>query len=429
MSDFDTSPFHCERFYDQVELLGGHWWQVRLQEQLEQAATPASLQSRRTLLAVVAGLTGVAVIGGTALVFARRGRDDVASVDLQREQGFDVGVRGQTVPLPDLARVDASGAPIRLEAMPALAVDLQPAQAEWRPFYVPTLFQALATDARLRSVMTGMDSPDMRSAHACAAVLRAILGAGDAAGVALVLDLPGPQAVAFAAGLQPDFDPVFVFDNWPHPRGVVPAHQTLAAALFHRPAFVAAARGTGSRPPVFVLDRARLSDYANEPDRFDNRYVAHLPAAADLRGRGVGRVLYVVGADAPRLEADDLNEQFVALREGGLDVKLLSLADIDVGSAPDRGPAPSTAPAAARGYGPWNHAWFFHHYGWGRLPATRMDEPRRAAGAAYRAAARTTRFGAPGLTAARFAGIGRSAPPAKGSGGSRSRSTSRYFGS
>ena len=40
--------------------------------------------------------------------------------------------------------------------------------------------------------------------------------------VALVLDLPGPEAVAVAAALAPCFDPVFVFDNWPHPLGVVP---------------------------------------------------------------------------------------------------------------------------------------------------------------------------------------------------------------
>jgi len=48
----------------------------------------------------------------------------------------------------------------------------------------------------------------------------------------VIVDLPGPEAMAFAAGMAELFDPCFTFENWPHPRGVVPAHLTLAAAAF-----------------------------------------------------------------------------------------------------------------------------------------------------------------------------------------------------
>lgn len=427
MTDFDMRPFHCERFYDQLELLGGHWWQVRLQEQLQQAAAGSGAPSRRALLALVAGATGVAVLGGTALLFRGSGDSTVPSVDLQRTDGFDVGARGQTLVVPNASRLDAAGDAIRLERLASLVEDLAPAQVEWRPFYVPTLFQALATDARLRAVITGMDAPSMRQAQRRAEVLRAILGAGVTTGVGLVVDLPGPQAVAFAAGLLPDFDPVFVFDNWPHPHGVVPAHLTLAAALFLRPTFMAAPRAATARAPVFVLDRERLAPYGNEPDRFDNRYAAHLPAASDLRGRGVERLLCVVADGATRQEADDLNDTFVGYREAGVDVKLLGLTDLDPDPAPAPDPTPNAAaPAAGRGYGAWNHGWFFHHYGWGPLPLGGY-EPRRGAGVAYQPLARATRFGAPGAMAAKFAGLGRVAKaPASGS---RSRSTTRWFGS
>src|SRR5689334_23419108 len=58
-------------------------------------------------------------------------------------------------------------------------------------------------------------------------------------------------------------------DNWPHPKGVVPAHQTLAAAAYFQPLFAKRA-GVGS-PPMLVLDRRRLAAYTD--DRSEERRV------------------------------------------------------------------------------------------------------------------------------------------------------------
>jgi hypothetical protein len=145
---------------------------------------------------------------------------------------------------------------------------------------------------------------------------------------AVVVDLTGPEAVAFAAGLARVFEPVFLFDNWPHPRGVVWAHLTLAAALYYRPLFNRYSQGRRtSAPPAFVLDRNRLAPYRDETSEFDNRYVAKMPSGAQLKALRVKHVLYVTHGGQPVLEADDLNEAFVEYRAEGLDVKLVAAED------------------------------------------------------------------------------------------------------
>jgi hypothetical protein len=147
---------------------------------------------------------------------------------------------------------------------------------------------------------------------------------------ALVVDLDGPDSVAFAAGAVSSFDPVFLFDNWPHPRGVVPAHLTLAAAAYYQPMLVQAAvdGGWSPAPPMFVLDRQRLSPYVDSADRFDNRWVARLPGVQALRGLGVRRVLYVAPAGTSH-ELDDLNDAFVADVAAGIAISMIDVTRID----------------------------------------------------------------------------------------------------
>ena len=165
---------------------------------------------------------------------------------------------------------------------------------------------------------------------------------------ALIVDLPGPQSVAFAAGAASIFDPVFLFDNWPHPRGVVRAQETLSAAAYYQPLFAEARKAqAGPRPPMFVLDRRRITYYTDDATEFDNRYVAKLPpSAAAVRALDVTHVLYVVptSSDASR-ELDDLNDELVVYAGSGIDVKALSLdmfaADLSP-LPPDAGPTPAS---------------------------------------------------------------------------------------
>ena len=193
---------------------------------------------------------------------------------------------------------------------------------------MPTLFQSLIGPGgqSLRAVMRPVHTSDMDDDFARGIALRAQFASVDwPRDTALVVDAPGPSAVAIAAALADHFAPVFTFANWPHPLGVVPAHQTLAAALYYLPMLAAAqAVRPPDAPPVFVLDSNRLAPYGDADTQFDNRYFVKLPNAEQLAALGVRHVLYV-GAE-PR-ELDDLNAALVALCQHGVDVKMVALGD------------------------------------------------------------------------------------------------------
>jgi len=168
---------------------------------------------------------------------------------------------------------------------------------------------------------------------------------------------------------------VFVFDNWPHPSGVVPAHLTLGAALYFLPTFERERLGRlAGTAPMFVLDRQRLAPYADDASRFDNRYFAGLPAPEELRAAGIRHVLYVTPDQQVTMEADDLNDDLVALDQGGIDVKMLALSDFSETPLPgwldDASPLCPPAPLAGPvryyfGGSPTTHGCFTWWYGWG----------------------------------------------------------------
>ena len=110
-------------------------------------------------------------------------------------------------------------------------------------------------------------------------------------------------------------------------RGVVRAQETLSAAAYYQPLFAEAKRkaDTALRPPMFVLDRRRLTPYTDDATQFDNRYVAKLPlTAAEMRALGADHVLYVLPARiGAGVELDDLNDELVVYASGGVDVKAL----------------------------------------------------------------------------------------------------------
>jgi hypothetical protein len=152
---------------------------------------------------------------------------------------------------------------------------------------------------------------------------------------AIIVDVPGPSSVAFAAALSDRFAPVFTFDNWPHLYGVVPSHQTLAATLYYLPRFERTqrtrAKGT---PPIFVLDSYRLLPYMDEEQQFDNRYVAKIPDPEAFRALGIKHILYVSPDGARNYEMDDLNGAFLALDESGIDIKMVALTDFSEAQEP-----------------------------------------------------------------------------------------------
>jgi hypothetical protein len=346
------------------------WWQ---EEHLAAQARPPHFLSTAALL----GGAGALASGGCAIIELR----DEMTVEmdaqvLQQRQGWNVGQADAGPEIEGATGIDVDGGSGWRALAGSLPEAMAPAQAQLAPFYTPTLFQALVhpLNAELRAAMTPMITEPMRRAFARGEALGELFGeAGWPTDTAIVIDLPGPEAVAMAAAMAGHFEPVFTFDNWPHPAGVVPSQETLAATLFYAPLLVRA-RQTRPQPaaPVFVLDRARLSPYTDEQDRFDNRYWAKLPTAENLRALGIQHVLYVDPGGGDNQELDDLNEDFNAFAQAGIDVKALALTDF--ADAPEV----QTAYVGGLGWGwafpfrrpcwfggsLWWHRCFWQLYGW-----------------------------------------------------------------
>jgi len=402
-------PFTRKALIDGETVVGARWWQ----ESLRLSSEP--LSRRRALKGLLLVLGGSAAGLGLFAALSQPGDElDISmdALDLQRREGWNAGQAGAALRFPGATASDAEGGRGWVDGLATLASDLAPAQASLAPFYVPTLFQALAAASNdsLRSAMTPVapraGGMDVLRGKSILSLFEAVKIPAD---TAVILDLDGPMAVAVAAGMAPGFDPVFVFDNWPHPLGVVPSHLTLGAVLYHRPTFLRARRARAlPAPPVFVLDRNRLARYADEDDQFDNRYVARLPAAASLRELGIRHVLYVPPDKSDMRELDDLNDDFVALAAASIDVKSMPLTDLD---AP--GASGQSAPATFYyGGGPHTHLWFWSSYGWHtpQVQAQRatVRPSNVSAGAAYRPALRPTIFSS--RTLGGGTGIGKQKP-------------------
>jgi hypothetical protein len=249
---------------------------------------------------------------------------------LQRSDGWDVGRPGGTLAFADSTEQDVSGGQQWRAEMADLASLLAPSAPPLQPFYVSTLFQSLmgAAGERLRAMMRPIHTAEMDADFARGLALGRELGrVGWPRDTAVVVDAPGARAIAVAAALADRYAPVFTFGDWPHPLGVVPAHETLAATLYYLPVFRAAeAQRAPDAPPVFVLDANRLLPYRDADRQFDNRYFVSLPSAEQLAALGVRHVLYL-SADGTQ-ELDDLNHAFVSLCQSGVvDVKMVALAD------------------------------------------------------------------------------------------------------
>ncbi|MBL9105367.1 MAG: hypothetical protein JNL82_30790 [Myxococcales bacterium] len=367
MSDDKPSGFECDRTVDTDGVVGARWW--------NQALLAAEKDTGRRNILKFLGIGGLTLATCAVCTDACDdeyslfgGDDDYSytrrrSLELQKQYGWDFGA-------PDVPLVfdGAVTSPFDPASVATLEQDLAP--TAYAAFHVPTLLQsplAVPTDRpaeettpfeplarKLRPVFT----PAMEKAYKCGEALAAMLHAKQAP-VAVLVDLPGPESVAFAAGAAAHFEPVFLLDNWPHPEGVVPSHLALAAAVYYQPAFVKqkAARPPGS-PPLFVLDRTRLNAYVDTAGKFDNRYTARVPSLAALKsatGDKLKWMLYVVRSVADLPELEDLNEAFVAFAGASTPVRAITLDMFTPGpdgafvytsgaAPPDAGTAPAPAP-------------------------------------------------------------------------------------
>jgi hypothetical protein len=355
-----ANPFVREGHVDKPGIVGSHWWNRELGE-------ATKLQTRRGLITALAvSAAGIGTLGFFA--FQAAGDDTRQerrpSLEMQRTYGWNFGATSENVALDN--RFTTSYA---AEALPRLATDLLPRNQNLVRWYIPTLFQSPSALPRLTLPEPEPGTPQslaaaLRPIHTASMVrdeikaeaLAKLLAQATGGRVALVFDLEGPESVAAAAGAADLYEPVFLFDNWPHPRGVVPAHLALAAAVYHQPRFVQAAgtRPAGA-PPAFILDRNRLSVYHDDTSQFDNRWLARLPSAQDLRALEIKRVLYVVPTKATPIDLRDVGQIFHDWSTQGIDVRALAMEALV---------ADVTTKTASFGPTPEAHAGFFGHYPW-----------------------------------------------------------------
>jgi len=391
---------------------GARWWNEALR-------AGAGGPHRRTLLKVAlagAGLAGFATI----IALSRDDDDPVFSMDalaLQEREGWNVGQPDSSLSFDGVVTKDIDDGLPNPDNMKTLASLLQPQRETLLPFYVQTLFRALA-DARsdaLRNQMRFVLTPAMRVTFERGQAIAALFSASGAPrDVALVLDVPGPEAVATAAALSSVLEPVWLFDNWPHPLGVVRSHAVLGAALFYLPLLRRNAEArqlavvqAPARPslPMFVLDDARLAAYQDEATQFDNRYLARLPSAEALKALGCRRVLYVRPGASNMQELDDLNDDFVRYRDAGIEVRAVALDDFQF-----ERPAVTSSRVTTRYYwGGSSHIHFWSSYGWyGGPRIAPYPGVRIPSGPSYQPVARPTIFSS--RTTGGLSGVGKAKP-------------------
>lgn len=257
---------------------------------------------------------------------------DAESLELQQRQGWNVGAESTRLLFRGVSEQDAkSSTDWQAYTDPTRLVDAWRPQLEvWQPFFQPTLMQALQAGSlreQIRPIFTGA----MRDAFGRGETLRRELLSQVSKGeeTLFIADLPGPEAVAFGAGMAGWADVIADFENWPHPLGVVRSHETLAALLYYA-AYMQEhkAKLSTAAPGLMLLDGQRLTPYADDSAQFDNRFLATVPSAAALQQRGIKHVMYVVPSREQQQESDDLNDDFVAYKNAGLKVALLPLSDL-----------------------------------------------------------------------------------------------------
>ena len=397
----DKGAFEREEVTSQPGIIGASWWQASLDE------LGASL-TRRRAIGLALGAGGAVVGFGALIALIAHGCSEQdepevlrkKSLEMQVTYGWNFGAPQESVTFDGVSTL-----PFDRSALTRLASDLRPRSARYTGFYTPTLFESPSarplssfvdepeTIVPLDQVLMPIFTPSMRRAYRQGEALASLVAEQSLSTALVIVDLDGPESVAFAAGASEALEPIFTFGNWPHPRGVVKAHRTLSAAAYFQPLF-AKAQQRGARPALVVLDRQRSSPYRDDATQFDNRYLPLVPTPAALWQWGVSHVLYVTQGPVDR-ESPDLNQTFLAYQATDIEVKLVSAdafapqsgvpQEVDNGSL--------LVPTNTRvryfyGGNPSTHNYFWHDYPWSKKPTAAAVEPNTSRpGRSYHAVA------------------------------------------
>ena len=254
------------------------------------------------------------------------------SLAQQQQHGWNLGAEQNRLFFRNASKTDSTGgSDWKVYTDPSRLMEAwRPWGREWEPFMVPTLMQALQAST-LREQIRPIFSPSMDRAFKRGETLKKDLLSQVSKGpeTFFISDMPGPESVAFAAGLAGWADLIPGFDNWPHSKAVVPSHETLAAMIYYA-AHVNKQKKelSGKAPGLMILDSLRLSAYQEDSNLFDNRYVAEVPLSNRLKDLGISNVMYVVPDRNQQNESDDLNDEFVEYKDDKINVTIFPLSDL-----------------------------------------------------------------------------------------------------
>lgn len=378
---------------------------------------------------------------GLAAVAALAGCDDekvaeLDSLDAQKKGGWDVGDTQMTLAFTNGVQSDSKGGTgFKAYKDPKKLLEAtRPKTDAHKPWEMPTLMQSLeqlSLAQQMKPVSSAATLETYKKARSLGSLVTTVK---EPEKTLMIVDLPGPHAVAAAAGMAEWVEPVFYFDNWPHPKGVVKSHETLGSLLYYAVELDEQKQKRSDKAPgALILDQDRLNPVTNPDTQFDNRYYALPPTVEDLKKAGVERVVYVT-LDETTQESDDLNDFAVEYAEAGLEVTAMALSSIK--QDPEHKPEPGKEdPTGGYYYGGSHatHTHFYTHYpvflwvpmpmyGW--APATRVAPPPRPP--AYKPARRATMFSNRTTGAAR--GVGRVKPTGFGRVSTRVDSSGRILG-
>jgi len=421
----------------------------------ESESQPWWKMSRRTFIIGSAVTAGAVVVGGVWLI----ARDDTTEVDddsleLQRVHGWNIGSEDKRLVLTGTQTLDSRKVDTWKKYLnqSEMLNAFQPKAGKWMPYFVPTLIQSLQFET-LRGQLNPIFTPDMQEAYARGQVIAKdfLVNAENPSETAIVVDVPGRDSIALAAGLSEAGHLITTFDNFPHPLGVTPSHETLAAMLYYAGEIEAKqAAVKADAPPVFLLDSKRLEPYASADTQFDNRYLAKVPSAQKLQELGIKSVLYVTPDRSRSQELDDLNEDFVEYQSKGIGVAILPLSDLQAvdewveGKQSDGSTQAGSERRYYYGGGAGFHPLFFYSYPFYRpypAYASRYPEYGRYAGGRapagvrppvaaprYVPAPRPTMFAGTRIGTSARGGVGRSKPSGFGRSTVRVASGGRVIG-
>ncbi len=300
------------------------------------------------------------------------------SLDLQKKEGWNVGSTDRSLGFEGSSATDSRGKSWSGYDPNYLISIYQPRDSEWQPFSVLALIQSLSQpslNSQMRPIVTGQ----MKETYDRAEALRNLVSQSPNANQTLIIsELPGPQSIALGAAMAETATLVPVFDNWPHPLGVVRSHETIGAMIYYAHEIEEKrSKIKEDAPAILLLDSNRLAPYADQDTQFDNRYLARLPSVDQLKQLGIQQAIYLVKDEVSTQELDDINEDLVEWQKNGINVRMLRLSDFKPSDEPVQSTvAGTTSPAAGTpstavqhhyhyGGSPLMAWWFFSNYGYG----------------------------------------------------------------